>query len=167
MTEEIDETLPDTVKQFLRAGAKLENITLHANGKWTHEGLDFENPRVIQAFFRGVQRTEGGTWVICLEPFTYPIEVEDVGHFVHRARWDSDSIHLWLTDGSEEDVRLDGFSFVEPDRLYVEVKGGSFQARILKPAYYTILERAEESRGVIKLQLGEQVLLLSDISHRS
>jgi len=158
---EIDETLPDAVKYFLRKGAKLENITLHANGKWTHEGMDFENQRIIDAFFRGVQRTEGGTWVIHLDPFTYPIEVEDVGHFAHRARWDSDTIHLWLTDGTEEDIRLPNLSFAEPDRLYSQIKGGEFKARILRPAYYTILDRAEDIDGAVILRLGDQVLPLT------
>ena len=84
-TPHIDETLPEVVKNFLRKGYTLENITLHETGQWTHEGLDFENPKVIDLFYRSVSRTEGGTWVLDIPPFTYPIEVEDAG-FQERER---------------------------------------------------------------------------------
>ena len=81
---EIDETLPDLVKKFLRQGYELEEIRLGATGKWTHEGLDFENPRITDLFSRSVGRTEGGTWVLEVGRFTYPITVEDAGFFVER-----------------------------------------------------------------------------------
>ena len=61
---EVDRTLPEVVQKFLVGGGKLESIRLHADGKWTHEGCDFENDRIVKLFSRSVNRTEGGTWVL-------------------------------------------------------------------------------------------------------
>mgnify|MGYP000542467247 CR=1 FL=1 len=64
MSTEIDETLPELVQNFLKKGGKLESIRLHADGRWTHEGCDFENDRIVKLFSRSVGRTPGGTWVL-------------------------------------------------------------------------------------------------------
>ncbi len=138
----IDETLPDVVQQFLRAGHKLERIVLHENGVWRHEGLDFENPRIIDLFFKSVGQTEGGTWILEVGPFTYPIAVERTGFFVTGFSFESGQIIL--SDHTEE--LLDASTLVyEPEgKLFCRVKSGAFEARFLKDAYYKLAQRVEE-----------------------
>lgn len=145
---EIDETLPEVVKNFLRAGARLENIRLDSRGRWTHEGLDFENPRIIDLFNRSVDRTEGGTWVLVVGQFTYPIEVEDTGFFVERIDWTSAAGPLLvLSDHTQEPLDAGTLEYLPEGRLYCSVKGGEFRARFKRAAYYDLAERIDDEDG--------------------
>lgn len=151
---DIDETLPEVVQSFLRSGAKLQEIRLDAAGKWTHEGLDFENPRIIDLFSRSVGRTEGGTWVLEIGHFTYPIEVEDTGFFVERVRLGESPPIIELSDGTEEPFSPEELSYGAGGRLYCTVKDGSFEARFKRNAYYRLAEHIEDD--------GEQWTLVLD-----
>ena len=150
---EIDETLPFVVQEFLRKGARLESIRLHANGRWSHEGLDFENPKIIDLFSRSVGRTDGGTWVLKIGQFTYPIEVEDTGYFVERTQVGGDRVSLRLSDGTAELLDPSTLSYVPEGRLYCRVKGDGFRARFLRAAYYDLAEHIEESSNGWELRL--------------
>lgn len=158
----IDETLPETVKAFLRKGAKLENITLHQDGKWTHEGLDFENQNIIEAFFRGVNRTDGGTWVITLGPFTYPIHVEECGYFVRKVEL-TPSPRVFLSDGSDEKLDVSTLLYRAPGNLYCSIKNGRFLARFLRNPHNQMLERVVENDGQYIFELGDDRNVLGTV----
>lgn len=152
----VDETLPEMVQSFLRGGGKLENITLHAHGKWSHEGCDFENERIARLFSRSVSRTEGGTWVLTIGRFTYPIEVEDTGYFVQQVDLSTQPPTLTLSDESEEPLDPSTLTYASGGRLYCEIKGGEFRARFMRQPYYKVAEHMEEKEGKIVLTLGDQ-----------
>lgn len=153
--DDIDETLPDVVKNFLRSGATLEEIRLDANGNWTHEGLDFENERIIELFNRSVARTDGGTWVLVIGRFTYPIEVEDTGYFVERLHWTSAAgPTLSLSDHTEEPLDPDTLEYRPHGRLYCRIREGQFRARFKKTAYYDLADRMEERDGGYVVNIG-------------
>lgn len=152
---DIDETLPEVVQNFLRSGAKLEKIRLDAAGKWTHEGLDFENPRIIDLFNRSVSRTEGGTWVLEVGRFTYPIEVEDTGFFVERLEWDGNLPTLVLSSDEREELDPTTLEYRPEGRLYCRVRGGAFRARFKKPAYYELAEHIEDAGAGWVVKLGD------------
>lgn len=141
----IDETLPEVVKRFLRSGAPLESIRLDAQGRWTHEGLDFENPQIVALFNRSVSRTPGGTWVLSIPPFTYPIEVEDTGFFVDRVDLDTSPPTVSISDGTTEPLDARTLRYLPHGRLYCRVKGGAFDARFKRAAYYAMAETIEDS----------------------
>ncbi len=151
---DIDETLPEVVKDYLRQGYELEEIRLDATGKWTHEGLDFENPNLIDLFSRSVDRTEGGTWVLEVGPFTYPITVEDTGFFVERIDLDKSPPRLHLSDETTEELDPTTLEYKPEGRLYCEVKGGDFRARFKKPAYYALADHFVEEDGIVYAQFG-------------
>lgn len=161
--DEIDETLPEAVKGFLRKGYQLHKIQLDARGKWTHEDLDFENPRIIDAFNRGVSRTEGGTWVLKLGRFTYPIIVEDTGYFVERVHF-GDTATIDLSDGSSEALDLPSVHYESGGRLYCNVKGGEFRARFKRPAYYQLFNHFEEHGDVVRLVIGNDSVTLGELN---
>lgn len=157
----IDETLPLVVQEHLRRGGVIENITLHAKGFWSHRGERFVHERLSEAFFRAVDRTDGGTWVLKIGRFTYPIQVEDTGFFVESISAD-ETPRLRLSDGSEE--VLDASTLVygpEEGRLVASVKGGRFEARFLRQPYYELLLGAQEREdGTIWLSVaGREVRL--------
>lgn len=152
--DEIDETLPEVVKDFLRSGAKLQEIRLDDRGRWTHEGLDFENSRIITLFNHSVDRTPGGTWVLEIGRFTYPIEVDDTGFFVDRVELEAETPTLHLSDGSTEPFDPSSLVYSGDGRMYTTVKGGSFRARFKRNAYYTIADHIDEADGEWMLHLG-------------
>lgn len=159
----IDETLPEVVQDFLRSGVKLDEIRLSARGEWTHEGLAFENRKVIALFSKSVDRTEGGTWVLRIGQFTYPIVVEDTGFFVEKVDWSTTPATLSLSDGTVESLQVFTLSYQSGGRLYTLIKEGSFQARFLREAYYSITNYIEERHGEIWLSHGgEEVCLGRD-----
>lgn len=153
---EIDETLPDVVKAFLRKGAKLEEIRLDASGNWTHEGLDFENPRIISLFNRSIGRTAGGTWVLEIGTFTYPIEVEDAGYFVERVDLAQDPPLLHLSDETSEPLDLSTLRYAPEGRLYCSIKSGTFDARFKRSTYYRMAEHIEDDGGWVFMHHGRR-----------
>ncbi|RAL23586.1 hypothetical protein DL240_05350 [Lujinxingia litoralis] len=159
---EIDPTLPEMVQDFLRAGGTLEEIRLDAGGTWLHEGLRFENERVVELFSRSVDRTEGGTWVLNVGRFTYPITVDDVGFFVERATWEEKEPRVWLSDGTQETLNLDSLRYAEGGRLYCTIKDGRFKARFKRGAYHAIASYLDQDdRGFLLRLPFETVRLLS------
>lgn len=79
-----DPDVPETVRQALLRGAKLESIRLDARGRWWHQGEAFENQRLASLFSRSVHATPQGTWLVTIGRYSYPVEVEDVGVHIHR-----------------------------------------------------------------------------------
>ncbi len=147
--QDIDSTLPEVVQDFLRSGAKLQEIRLDARGTWTHEGLSFENPRILDLFSRSVDRTEGGTWVLEVGRFTYPITVEDTGFFVERVDWSTSPPTLHISDETTEELDVDTLEYRPGGRLYCEIKDGDFRARFKRSAYHSITDYLAEDDGHI------------------
>ncbi len=158
---EIDETLPEIVQNFLRSGRRLENITLHADGRWTHEGALFENPKIISLFSRSVSRTQGGTWVLEVGQFTYPIVVEDTGFFVRAL--DIETLQVKLSDDTHDTIDPQTITYKPGGRLYVEIKAGAFRARFLHAPYHRLMEHIEERDGAIALTLGAHIVPLANL----
>jgi len=149
--DDIDPTLPEVVKDFLRSGAELEEIRLDERGEWTHEGLDFENPRIIDLFSRSVDRTEGGTWVLEVGRFTYPITVENTGFFVERVDFDRNPPRIELSDGTAERLDPDTLDYQGNGKLYCRIKGEEFRARFKWQAYHQISEHLEHEGDEVYL----------------
>lgn len=161
-SNDIDETLPSIVKDFLRSGGELEEIRLDERGKWTHEGLDFENPKIIDLFSRSVGRTEGGTWVLEVGRFTYPITVENTGFFVERVDFSKSPPELTLSDQTAERLDPETLAYEPTGKLYCTVKGGDFRARFKRPAYYEIAEHLDEQDGEAVLEIDGEDYVLGD-----
>jgi uncharacterized protein len=160
---EIDPTLPETVRRFLEQGALLESIRLDARGNWTHEGLAIDNPRIVALFNRSVSRTSGGTWILEVGPYTYPIEVEDTGFFVEQVDWSSAPPQVYLSDESSEPLDAETLRYAPEGRLYCAVKSGAFEARFKRAPYHDLMERLEEEDGTIVLTIGDGRYPLADM----
>ena len=148
---EIDETLPEVVKNFLRAGARLQNISLTEKGEWKHEGLDFENPKIIDLFSRSVGRTRGGTWVLEIGQYTYPITVERTGYFVVHVDLDASPPVLSISDGTREPLDVASVTYEPDGKLFCRIKSGEFEARFKRAAYYALATLIHETDDGIAL----------------
>lgn len=160
---DIDSSLPEVVQDFLRSGAKLEEIRLDERGNWTHEGLDFENPRVADLFSRSVGRTSGGTWVLEIGRFTYPIVVEDTGFFIDRVDWSEAPPLLQLSDSTTEPLDLETLQYEPGGRLYCRVKDREFRARFKRGAYHSIMPFLHDEDHKVVLKLGDRQQVLADL----
>jgi uncharacterized protein len=159
----VDPSLPEVVRQFLDGGGVLEEITLRTTGQWQHEGCDFENPQIISLFHRSVGRTEGGTWVLEIGRFTYPIEVEDVGYFVERVIFESDQVWLHLRGGHREVLNLETLRYQPEGRLYCTLVESGFAARFLRHPYYVMAEKmVEDESGAVSFAWGDRVIPLAE-----
>ena len=157
-----DATLPGPVRQFLLAGGQLERIVLDAEGTWQHEGEPFENPALIALFNRSLQRTAGGTWVLHIPPFTYPIELADTPYYVRSARHEDGRIMLHLGEEREQPLDPDTLCYVEGRGLYCRVNGGA--ARLLRPAYFALAGQIAETADGFYLELAGKRSRIAQVS---
>lgn len=160
-----DATLPAPVRQFLLSGGQLERIVLDAEGKWQHEGAPFENPALIALFNRSLRRTAGGTWVLHIPPFTYPIELGDTPYYVRSARYEDGRIILHLNDESEQPLDPATLCYVEGRGLYCRVQGAAGgAARLLRPAYFALASQIAETADGFYLELAGRHLQIPQVS---
>lgn len=151
-----DESLPAPVRDFLRGGGKLERIRLDEEGRFWHEGEPILNERLRALFHRSVARSPGGTWLLHVPPFVYPIEVADTPYHVRSLRLDPGERQVWLrlSDESEEALDLTTLSYDERRGLAVAVKGGGHRARLTRAAFHALCDRLEETpAGALALRL--------------
>jgi hypothetical protein len=167
-----DETLPAPVRQFLAAGGQLEQIVLDEQGLWSHQGEPFQNPALIALFSRSLVRTPGGTWLVHIPPFSYPVEVRDTPYFVRSARGAGDEVFLHLSDDSEERLDPATLRYVEGRGLYCRVKAGRVNAderpgsaaRLLRPAYFALSSLISEEPGGFFFTLAGQRSQVPEVS---
>lgn len=112
-----DESVPDTIRGFLQAGARLEAIRLDERGVWWHQGAPFENTRLSQLFHRSLRRTDGGTWLLEIGRYSYPVIVDRHGAFVVALEPSGTPTTAVLADGARvpfaaSSLRTDGGSVV-------------------------------------------------------
>jgi hypothetical protein len=152
-----DDSLPAPVRRALEGGAALERIELDAEGGWRHAGEPFTHPNLIALFHRSIGRTAGGTYVLSIPPFTYPILVLDTPRFVRHVRIDkapgAGGVTLLLSDGSEEALDPSTLAHVAERGLYCRVGAERWLARFLRPAYYALAELLVEEGGAYSLEL--------------
>ncbi len=153
----IDTTLPPIVQRFLASGAKLESIRLDEHGHWWHEGGLFNNKKIEALFYRSIDRTPGGTWVLNIAPFTYPITVDDVPLFVEDITMHDGGqrISMHLSDNTTEDLDPASLRYTEDRGFYCTAKEGRFEARLRRAPYYALTEHLEERGDDFGLKLGE------------
>lgn len=156
-----DETMPQVVREHLMRGGVLEDITLHAEGWWSHQGGRFVHERLIEAFFRNVDRSEGGTWLLRLGRFTYPITVEDTGFFVERVYREQGRTWVALSDASCEPLDVASLAYGPDGRLVARVKQGRFEARFMRSVYHAVLADAQAEGDEVWLEVdGQRVRLI-------
>lgn len=156
-----DPALPAAVRQFLAGGGQLERIVLSEEGQWSHQGEPFTNPALIALFNRSLQRTPGGTWLLHIPPFSYPIELADTPYYVRSARRDGERFLLDLTDDCEEVLQPATLRHVEGRGLYCRVKAtpeapAGYPARLLRPAYFALADCLHPAGEGFVLELGPE-----------
>ena len=142
-----DEEVPEIVRSFLEKGARLEEIRLDIDGRWMHRGEYFTNKRLIRLFDRSVHRTDKGSWVLRIPPYTYPVIVEATGYFVDRLEDRQGQTIAVVSDGTQEPVDWSTLS-TDGDRFVaIKVHDGRHWARLRGQAHQQVLVEADEVDG--------------------
>ena len=125
-----------------------------------------ENQKVSRLFSKSVARTQGGTWVLKIWRFTYPITVEAAGFFIEHVDLFGDTPSMTLSDETHEDLDSSTLRYEGDGFLTCRVKDGAFRARFLRQPYYKLMQRVEERDGVIALPIGGEVVALAYLDDR-
>ncbi len=163
-----DASLPPAIASALRANLQLERIELDAEGGFWHKGEPFQNEKLMALFHRSIHRTPGGTYLISIPPYSYPIVVAEAPRQVRHVRLVGDAVMLLLSDGTEQQLAEESLCYVPGRGLYCLVDapdGQRWSARFLRPAYYELLAHLEEEqddRFVLVLPRGRLPIKVAD-----
>jgi hypothetical protein len=158
-----DQTVPEPVRRALERGLPLEELRLDAYARWWHAGTRIEHPRIQQLFSRSVELTAGGTAVLSIGGFTYPIRLEDTPYFVLSAAIDDEAGEVWLTlnDQTRERLGPSGLRLEGEARLVALVHEGRHPARFLRRAFHDLVEHIEQADDSYVLRVGSRRLRLT------
>jgi hypothetical protein len=132
------------------------SLSFRRDGRWYSDDEPILNPRIALLFSRSLQRAADGRYFLKLGDERAEVRVEDAPYVVQTVEGEPHQ-RLWLllNDGTREP--LDGATLaVGADHaLYCRVKGGRFEARFLRSAYYHLIPFIDEDgRGGFCLRLG-------------
>ncbi len=143
---------------FLRPapdGATREsNIRLDGSGRFWHEGVLVDHPRLVAALHRWISRhPDNGRYILSNGyDWTY-FTVDDVPYFVRGVRLGKVP-SLLLSDDTAEAFPTDGYRVGSSSELYCPVKGGSYEARFTPSAQNALGPLLQADDAGIYLQVG-------------
>jgi hypothetical protein len=131
----------EEIERLRRSG-----ITLDADGRFWHEGVEVTHPGLRAAFWRWLDRNPDGRWVLRLDAQRFVwLEVQDAPFVVRSARWEGDRLIGRLSDDRE--LALDPESLHHrAGRPYLNVDRG-FEARLSTAAWNVLAERLANAKA--------------------
>jgi hypothetical protein len=152
-------SLEATLEQYRRIGLRLDR-----QGRFWHQGELVAHHGLAAALHRWLDRLDDGRYVVRLDAERYAyVEVEDAPYQVRSIAIERGAegepglrVFLALSDGSEEELAYGTLGVGADDALYCRVKGGRFEARFGRPAYYLLgelIEGEEDERGAPRFVL--------------
>ena len=117
---------------------KLPKLRIDVDGDWFDDDVRVTHPGVL-ANLRGNLRKDADGHFIQTR-VRIPVEVADAPFVVTRVKRRGEMLHLWLNDGSEEDVAAGQVRIGAADVPYAPVKQGAFEARLSRAAAYQLLD---------------------------
>jgi uncharacterized protein len=136
----------------LPAGWTLPRLRIDVDGDWYDDDVQITHPGIL-ANLRGNLRRDGEGYFIQTR-VRIPVEVADVPLVVGRLDRRGETLHVWLNDGSEQDVDPATLRIGGGDVPYCTVQNG-FEARLSRAAAYQLLTLAEyderSGRGALRL----------------
>jgi hypothetical protein len=117
---------------------RLPKLRIDVDGDWFDDDVEVTHPGIL-ANLRGNLRKDAGGHFIQTR-VRIPVEVADAPFVVTRVERRGETLHLWLNDGSEEDIAATEVRIGTADVPYAPVKQGSFEARLTRAATYQLLD---------------------------
>lgn len=143
--------------------AEIFPIYIDKEGTWYYKGAEMFRKDILALFFEALRRDANGKYYLEMEGKRYYIQVEDTPFVVkavnvHSVGEGGRKVELVLNDGSLE--LLDGATLKlgRDNVLYCSIKGGRFDARFSRPAWYQLAGHVEfdEEKGWYTLAIGSK-----------
>jgi len=138
-------------------------IYIDKEGRMFHQGEEMTHQGVLTLLKEHITLDDNGRYIIELEGQKCLLEVEDTPLVVRRAAAEAgagERFRLSLSDGTEEHLDPELLWISEENVIYTRVRGGTIPARFLRPAYYQIAEKIEETENGFGLRVGDRVMPL-------
>lgn len=136
------------------------SIRFGRDGQWYADGERIDNPRIARLFSRCVRRRPDGGFMLEMGEERAPLEVEDTPFVVREVDGDPEQ-GFWIVLNDDTREPLDPATLrIAPDNALVcRAKGGAFEARFLRPAYYQL------ARWAVTTPAGDFVLRAAGREH--
>jgi len=116
-------------------------IRFGRDGEWYSDGQRIDNRRIAQLFSRCVRKSPQGGFMLQMGDERAPLEVEDTPFVVRQIEGDPErGFTLLLNDETEEALDPSTLRSGSDNAFTCRVKGGEYEARLLRPAYYRLAE---------------------------
>ena len=133
-------------------------LVLDREGRWFHDGVLVEHPKIAEAFNRGIERDEQGRYVLRFGDDWCFVTVEDAPLQVETATPAGESVALALSNGRREPLRPETLS-LRDGVLYCVAESG-LTARFGRSAQFALGSLLEERPDGYVLVLGGREHLL-------
>jgi hypothetical protein len=125
------------------------HIRIDKEGNWYYQDLPIINKKIYLYLNQCIAQDPSGRYILSMDGETCCLEVEDTPFVIQEVRLLSDpgqspSLVLKLNDGTEETLKAATLRVGQDNVLYCKVKGGLYDARLLRNAYYQLAEFLEQ-----------------------
>ena len=131
-------------------------IRFGRDGEWYSDGERIANRRITDLFSRCVRKSPQGGYVLQMGDERAPLEIEDTPYVVREVDGDPErGFTVTLNDGSSEPLDCASLRAGADHAFYCRVKNGEHEARLLRPAYYTLARWVEAGAdGRFRVRVG-------------
>jgi hypothetical protein len=142
------------------AEGRLPRLRVDVDGDWFDDDVAITHAGIL-ANLRSILRHDAQGYFIQTR-VRIPVEVADVPFVVTRIERRGETLHAFLTDGTEARVDPATLRVGADDVPYCAVKDGAFEARLSRAAAFQLLAMADydEATGRGALRLGDREYLL-------
>lgn len=114
-------------------------LFIDKDGRWFQNDKEIIHSGIYLLFAGSLEKASDGGYQVRMGQQICRVEVEDAPFVVKNVIEDSaGSLSVVLNDGTEEAFDPRSFWIGEDNVPYCQVKGGTFHARFLRPAYYRL-----------------------------
>jgi uncharacterized protein len=132
-------------------------LRLDREGRWWHDGVLIEHPRIIEAFNRGLRCTADGRYNLEFGWDWCRVEVEDAAYQVLSLERTEQGFLLELSDRTSERLDAATLRIDRTGALVCRVKGGLGKARFTRSAHFALGSHCEERDGALVLRVDDAV----------
>jgi hypothetical protein len=151
--------MPDSIDQFLSTQRwhtrEDSGLRLDRNGRWWHDDVLIEHPRIIEAFNRGLTPTEDGKFRLDFGSDWCFVQVEDAAYIVLAVDvTDGERLLLTLSDRTAEPLDPATLQLDGEGALVCRVKQGRAKARFSRDAQLAFGDMLEKHEDGLVLKIG-------------
>lgn len=139
-------------------------LYIDKEGNWFQDGIPVVHRRTYLENNRNLRRDEQGRYYVEEGKIKVYVEVEDTPFVVKMISESPEGIHIILNDETEELLDPDELELSKDNVPYVKVKGGTFVARFVRPAYYELVKHLKEEAGHFYIEYGGKKYTLKERS---